>query len=636
MLQGLPPRASPPASRADLAGGPPGFAAGDTSPLRARAGLMRVLLLLAFGALALQLWRLQIVEARLHRAAAEGNRLRVVAIPPLRGVIYDRNLTPLAVNSPMFVVTVTEADLPSARRQKIIEETARILGASVEEIEHTLRSRGQQASPFTPITIRENVSREVALLLEERSWALPGVHVRVATIREYVDGPILAHILGYMTMPSADEYSQRYRPEGYGVDERVGAAGVEQIYETDLHGRPGAKLIEVDAAGRSLRELQERPPEPGRRLVLSLDAQLHRAAHRMLEERTPEGTSGLAIVMDPRNGEVLAMPSLPGYNPNMFTLPDHDAEIRKVLSDPRLPLFHRAVAGQYPPGSTFKLVTGLGALEEGTANRYTRVHCAGELRIPNPYNPRLSTRLPDWAALGVLDFVQGLAQSCNVYFYTLGGGYGEIEGLGSERLGRYARLLGYGTSTGIDLPSESAGQVPSAQWKLANFGEPWLPGDTYNMAIGQGFVLATPLQVANLTNAIAVGGVFYRPRVVRSVLDSDGRPVREGGAVVLRRVSLRSETLAVLRDGMAAALYTPQVLPYQVSGVAVAGKTGTAEFPGPKDAQGVAPTHGWFTAYAPADQPRVSVTVFLERGAGTRDAMPLAMDILREYFARYP
>lgn len=629
-------RSDLPPAAVDLAGGPSESGPEPSTAHHTRAGLMRGLLLAAFGLLALQLWRLQIVEGRVHRAAAEGNRLRVVAIPPLRGVIYDRNLSPVAVNSPMFVVTVTEADLPSASRSPVLEETARILGGSVDEIEQILRSRGQEASPFTPITIRENVPREIALLLEERSWALPGVHVRVATVREYLDGELFSHILGYMGMPSADEYAQRYRSEGYGIDERVGAAGAEQMYETDLRGRPGARLVEVDVAGRALREIQERPPEPGHRLILGLDAELQRAAHRILEKRIAPGTSGVVIAMDPRNGEVLAMTSIPGYDPNIFSLPDRDSEIAGLLSDPRLPLFHRAVAGQYPPGSTFKLATGIGALEEGTVNRYTRINCNGELRIPNPYNPRLSTRLPDWGVLGVLDFVQGLAQSCNVYFYTLGGGYGEIEGLGSQRLARYARLLGYGQPTGIDLPSEAAGRVPSADWKLTNFGEVWLPGDTYNMAIGQGFVLVTPLQIANVTNAIATGGTVYQPRVVRSLLASEGRPLPGAGPRVLRRVSLRAETLAAVRDGMVAALGTPQASPYQIPGIQVAGKTGTAEFPGPKDAKGISPTHGWFTAYAPAEDPRVSVTVFVERGGGPGDALPLAMEILREYFARYP
>jgi penicillin-binding protein 2 len=534
------------------------------------------------------------------------------------------------------VVTVTEADLPAGRRSRILEETGRLLGITKEEIESTIRSKTRDATPFTPVTIKEDVPREVALRLEEQSWGLPGVNVRVATIREYLDGPVFAHVMGYMMLPTDEEYTSRYRPEGYEPDQRVGAAGVEQIYEAELHGKPGARLFEVDAAGRPLRDIQERASDPGQRLVLTLDAELQRQVHGLIEGRLAPGTSGVGIVMDPRNGEVLAMVSLPSYDPNVFAQPTRDAEISKLLQDPGLPLFHRAVAGQYPPGSTFKLITGLAALEERIVTRDTRVNCAGGLRIPNPYDPRQSTWLPDWAPLGILDFVQGLAQSCNVYFYTLGGGYEKIEGLGSERLGRYARRLGYGELTGIDLPSEAAGQVPSAEWKAANFAEAWMPGDTYNMSIGQGFVLATPLQVANLTNAVATGGTFYRPRLMRGVLDAEGQSVREMAPSLLRRVTLRPDTLSPVRDGMVAALGTTQASPFRIQGLNVAGKTGTAEFAGPKNAQGIGPTHGWFTAYAPAENPRVSVTVFIERGGGPGDALPLAMDVLRAYFARYP
>jgi penicillin-binding protein 2 len=236
--------------------------------------------------------------------------------------------------------------------------------------------------------------------------------------------------------------------------------------------------------------------------------------------------------------------------------------------------------------------------------------------------------------MGVLDFVGGIAQSCNVYFYTLGGGHGPIAGLGSERLARYARVLGYGDLSGIDLPAEAPGRVPTQDWKASSVGEQWFPGDTYNMAIGQGYVLATPLQVANVTNAIANGGTYYRPHVVRAVLDADGRTLREVPPQVMSRVTLKPETLSVIRDGMVAVLDTEQSRRNKIPAIVVAGKTGTAEFPGPKDAKGIGPTHGWFTAYGPAEAPRISLTVFVERGGGPSDALPIAMDILREYFGQ--
>jgi penicillin-binding protein 2 len=602
---------------------------------RTRSRLLRAGLILAFAALTVQLWRLQIVNTGAYQDAAEGNRLRVTAIDPPRGVIYDRNLTPLAVNSPTFDVRVTEADLPAAKRASVLAETERLLGMPGGEIERILNAR-RTDTPFASIMVSEHISRETALAIEERSWALPGVQVVVSTVRDYVYGPLLPHVLGYVAPPSAEEYVARYESQGYAMDERVGASGIELTYEAELRGRPGGRLVEVDVGGRPVREIQEQPPEPGFGLVLNVDAELQRLAHETLASRLQPGTSGVAILSDPRDGAVLTMVSIPSYDPNVFLSPNRAAEVGQLLADNTLPLFDRATSGQFPPGSTFKLITGLGALEEGIVNRSTRINCNGGLRIPNPYNPRLSTFLPDWGVMGVLDFVGGLAQSCNVYFYTLGGGFGEIEGLGSERLGKYARLLGYGEPTGIDLPSEAVGRVPDGRWKMAQIGEAWLPGDTYNMAIGQGFVLSTPLQVAGVTNAIAMGGTAYRPRIVRAVVDTDRNVVRDVEPEIRRRVQLRPETLAAVRDGMIGAVQTREAAPFQIPGIRVAGKTGTAEFVGPLDSDGKLPTHGWFTAFAPVEAPRVSVTVFLEKGGGPRDALPLAMDILRLYFARYP
>ena len=609
---------------------------GEGPRVSVRYRAARGVLLLAFALLTVQLWRLQIINTGAYRDAAEGNRLRLSSIQSLRGVIYDRNLTPLAVNSPSFRVKITEADLPTARRAEVLAETERMLGMAAGEIEQTLRTKGRGLPPFTPMTVRENVPRDTALALEERSWALPGVQVTVATVREYMDGPLFLHLLGYMVLPSPEEYSQRYQAQGYGLDERVGVSGVEATYESELRGRPGTRLVEVDVGGRPLREIEEAAPEPGHSLVLTIDAQLQRAVYDVLVSRLAPNTSGVAIIMDPRNGSLLSMVSIPTYDANAFSTPDRGDEVARLLSDQTLPLFDRAIAGQYPPGSTFKLVTGLGALEEGIVTRDTRINCNGGLRIPNPYNPRLSTLLPDWGVLGILDFVQGLAQSCNVYFYTLGGGFGEIEGLGSERLARYARMMGYGEPTGIDLPSEAAGRVPDSRWKLQQVGETWLPGDTYNMAIGQGYVLATPLQVANVTNSIAMGGVQYRPRLAQAVVDGEGNRLRSIEPQILRQVALRPATLSAVRDGMAAVLDSRESSPFQIPGMKVASKTGTAEFVGPRDARGNLPTHGWFTVYAPADNPRVSVSVFLERGGGPADALPLAMELLKRYFERYP
>jgi penicillin-binding protein 2 len=599
---------------------------------RRRSAAMRLMLLFAFGVMTLQLWRLQIVEWTVHRTAAEGNRIRVVSIPALRGVIYDRHGEILAANAPAFAVSVVEADLPKPTRGIVIGRLAELLGTSTDELERAIVVNRVEGDVFRPIPVQTNVAREVALTIEEHSWELPGVQVSVESEREYMDSLLLAHVLGYLAPPSQEEYDRRFRPEGYEPREKVGVSGIEATYETELRGRHGTRLVEVDAAGRPLRELRVLPPEPGRNLRLTLDLSLQRAVGEILQGALPKESPGVAIVSDPRNGEILAMVSTPGFDANVFSHPERDSGIAALLADKNLPLFHRAIAGQYPPGSTFKLVTAAGALQENIANRSTQVRCEGNLRVPNPYNPLATTVLKDWAVHGVEDFVQGLANSCDVYYYILGGGHGDRQGLGLDRLGQYARLMGYGAVTGIDLPGEEIGQVPTEPWKVVNFGERWLTGDTYNLSIGQGFMLATPLQVANVTNALANGGSVVQPHLGRMVTDSEGHVLRTIEPAPVRSLGLRPDVLAIIKDGMEAVLATDQAREFRLSDVRTAGKTGTAEFPGPLDDRGNLPTHGWYTTYGPLDRPEVSVTVFVEHGAGPSNAVPISQQIMRWYF----
>jgi penicillin-binding protein 2 len=409
--------------------------------------------------------------------------------------------------------------------------------------------------------------------------------------------------------------------------------GLERQYERALRGVPGQRLSEVDAAGRVVRELREEPPEPGLNLVLNIDAELQRAVERFLEEGLHGSPSGAAIVMRPTTGEVLALVSLPNFDNNLFAADTRDESVLAVLNDPRRPLFPRAIAGQYPPGSTFKLVTGAAALHEGIATRNTVIEGRGAIFVPNEYDPRLVQRFPDWATFGPMNFIQGLAYSSDVYFYYLGGGFESFRGLGAELLARYAHQFGYGGRTGIDLPDEEAGLVPTASWKYEALGEPWVLGDTYNMAIGQGFITATPLQVATATNAFANGGTLYRPQVARALVDQNGRTVREFAPQVIRRLPLSEANWQVLRDAMEAG-YTisPLLRHLRIPGLRVAGKTGTAEFHGPRNEKGELPTHGWYTGFAPVDKPEIAVTVFVELGTGTNEAAPIATRIFRKYF----
>lgn len=593
---------------------------------------MRFAVVAAFVVLAAQLWRLQVIEGPAHDRAAAANSIRSQVIPAARGVIYDRSGHRLASNAPAFTVSVVELDLPSHGRELVLAELADLLGISAEEIEQRLTERRGVADPLNPIPVRTSVPRAVAMAVEEHSWELPGVEVTVESARQYPDGALLGHVLGYLVQPSPEDYDRTYRGEGYALADEVGVAGVESSYEAALRGQNGARWREVDAGGRPLRPLGMVAAQPGHNLQLTIDLALQRVAVDVLQRRLPRGSSGVAIALDPRNGEILALASEPGFDPNVFSQPDRSDQVAGLLSDARLPLFDRAVSAQYPPGSTFKLAVGIGALQENVANRNTHIRSDGGLRVPNPYNPRLSTWFPDWAVLGDLTFTQGLALSSNVYFATLAGGFQDFQGLGVDRLAQYARQLGYGAPTGIDLPGEEAGRVPTPDWKLKNFGETWFTGDTYNMAIGQGFVLATPLQVANLTNLIANDGTLVRPHLGKAILNQEGQIVQDLTPLPLRHLDLRADVLAVMREGMLGTLDTPQLRSQMLPNLRVAGKTGTAEYLGPRDPSGNLPTHGWFTAFAPSDNPQIAVTVFIEKGGGPANAVPLAMEILRAYF----
>jgi penicillin-binding protein 2 len=616
----------------------------ESNPTAMRTRLLRLGLVIAFFLLSLQAWRLQIVEGRAYREQADHNRMRITTIPPLRGIIYDRNGNILAANTPAFVVSVIPTDLPRDREAEVLQRLAGILAMDVEPIRQAVQQGRSEGDAFTPVVVRRGVDESAVQQIEEQHPRLPGVVVQPEAVRYYPEGPLLAHVLGYLGALSPEEYerqrrlcgaleSEQRRKECYNPNDRVGVAGLERQYERELRGVPGQRLSEVDASGRTVRELREEPPEPGYNLVLTLDLDLQREVEQALRDGMHGSPSAVAIVMRPTTGEILALVSLPSYDNNVFASGGRDSEIEALLNDPNRPLFNRAIAGQYPPGSTFKLVTAAAALHEHIADRNTIIESRGAILVPNEYNPQLLQRFPDWAVLGRMNFVQGLAYSSDVYFYYLGGGFENFRGLGNERLAAYARQFGYGARTGIDLPDEAEGIVPDERWKEQALGERWVKGDTYNMAIGQGFVAATPLQVAVATNAFANGGVLYRPHLVRAIVDQEGRPVREFGPQVIRTLPLSPEHWALIREGMEAG-YTisPLLRHVRIPGLRVAGKTGTAEFHGPRNERGELPTHGWYTGFAPADKPEIAVTVFVERGSGSTEAAPIAAQIFRKYF----
>lgn len=638
--------------------------------------------LLAFLILIGQLASLQLGREQVYRLQAKENAVRLVPLAAPRGVIYDRQGRILARNRPAFQVEVIPQDLPDDPEEalpvlrqalSILKEPPPALAATVGSSQPitttvygeplTLLYDDAQAiwqkveeerlgAAYRPVVIARNVPRWLAFYMEEQGVFLPGVRVRPVPAREYLYGPLLAHILGYMG-PIPANRRQAYEARGYRPDQWVGLAGVEASYEDLLRGQDGEREIVVDVQGRAVRTLAETPPRPGYNLVLTVDVELQQKVAEILRRHLEDvgAKAGVVILEDVRNGAILSMVSWPSFDNNWFATGISPERYRQLLSDPWRPLVNQAISGVYPPGSTFKLVVAAAALQEGVITPNTRILTEGEIWVPNMYfpdDPTQAQRFVCWIAKyggkhGLINVQQALEVSCDVFFYVVGGGYQGFRGLGNETIAYYAHQFGYGELSGIDIPGEHPGLVPTSRWKRLNYAEVWTTGDTYNLAIGQGYLLATPLQVVNATAAVANGGTLYRPHVVARVVDDQGRLVQAFPPEVIRKVPVSEANLAIVRRGMYLAVYGPRGTARRAAlpGITVAGKTGTAEFAADlngdgridRDEEGDLPTHAWFTAFAPYENPEVAIVVFVFGGGeGSAVAVPIAHEVLAAYF----
>ena len=648
----------------------------------------------------LRLWQMQVAQADYYRSLADSNRFRLISVDAPRGILYDRAGVPLARNRPTYDVAIVPAYLPDdeERELQVYERlsqlldlpvsgtTASLSGASVRGIKDIV-DEARDIAPYRLVTIQSDVPRDVALQIIEESPSLPGVNTLVVSGREYPLGPLTSHVVGYTGRVSSvvvDELAaslagaladvNRNTPadlvqalqavKNYNLDtDRVGQTGIEAVYEDWLRGTKGERYVEQDVAGREIRVVGKPiDPVPGHNVYLTIDRDLQQVALEALQQQidqinTVAGTlrtrRGAVIAMDSRNGQILAMVSLPTFDNNLFASGISAAEYDAVLNDPFLPLFNHALGDQVPPGSTFKIIPAAGALQEGVITRRTILYDPGALVIPNKYfpnDPRQASTFVCWlrSGHGEEDIVSALAESCDVYFYQVGGGLDipnrpKFEGLELKRLVEYQELFGLGQLTGIDLPGEARGHVVDAQWKRLNYGENWSTGDTYNLSIGQGYALATPLQILNATAAVANGGTLYRPQTTLRITDGDGNEVQSFTPDVIRTLPIAPEHLATVREGMAAAVAWGTAQGAQVAGLNVAGKTGTAEFCDDLAlklgycAEGlVTPTHAWFTAYAPAENPQIVLVVYIYNGGeGSAVAVPVAQKILQYWFDRH-
>ncbi|MGQ9675769.1 MAG: penicillin-binding protein 2 [Chloroflexota bacterium] len=618
----------------------------ERDPYAGRLLAFRLVIILAFCLLSAQLWRLQVVEGDQYRERADNNRFRLTRIEPSRGVLYDRNGIILVRNMPSYTVTIIPADLPD-EPEPVFKRLGTLLGKSPQSIAELvlLPPKGKRdTDAFTPVPVETNVSREMAFTIEERHLDLPGVHVSVESIREYLDGPLTSHIIGYVRHISPEQY-ERLKSDTearYAMNDRLGQTGLELVYESVLRGKVGEKQMEVDSAGREVRTLAVQEPVPGHNLRLTIDLALQREIHRIASAHIDQYKSISVVAMNPRDGQILAMVSLPTYDNNLFSGKISAVDFERLVNDPARPLVNHAISDVYPPGSTFKIITAAGALQDKVVAPWTKFSCGGSMFVTSAYG---NSRFVCWLAYGhgQQDVISGMADSCDIYFYHLGGGSpkGDQPGLDVEGLAKWSKLFGLGEPTGVDLPGEAVGNVPTREWKKQTWNDQWYLGDTYNMAIGQGFVTATPLQMVNVVAAAVNGGTLYQPQLVREITDAEGKEVRSFAPKVIRDLPISKENLDYIKQGLRANMltgttpwgtsYTGTAYTAEVRGINMGGKTGTAEY-GTPDASGKLPTHGWFVCAAPIDNPEVAMVVFVENGRGAQEAAELAEEIMRYYF----
>ena len=587
---------------------------------------------LAVGLSSVLVWRiadLELVQGPSFTRQALVNRVHRVPVVAERGVIYDRHGVQLVINQPAWSLAVTTVGLPGnpVRRSAELEQLAGLAGTSFAELSARL---DQDSDGYRPFTVRSGLDDSHAQTLNERLPQLPGASLQHVAIRQYADPELYGHLLGYVGPIDATEY-RTLRPKGYLPDEVVGKAGLEAGLEDLLRGRDGWQDVETDANGQVVRLLREQLAVPGRSVYLSIDAGLQKSVHDALVAglKKANARAGASVVTDPRTGEITAMVSVPGYDDNLFARGISQADYTRLLNDPAKPLYDRALAGEYPPGSTFKMITGSAALQEGKITSSTQLGCPANLKFG-------AWTYWNWAHydMGAMNVVKAIPTSCDTFFYQV------ANLLGPDTLATYAADFGYGAKPGIELPGAGAGVAPTPGYKLQVCPYPagtpdcgWNVGDTVTMGIGQSYVLTTPLIQAMYAAALGNGGILLRPTLVHQVTDGAGKVLSGKHPEVVRQVPVDAQNLELLRSGMHQSLTgtwgtaaIARSLGFKWDGGA---KTGTAQFGG---SGADLPSHAWFIDFAPYQDPEFASATILEgAGFGEYVAEPVAISFLNYY-----
>ena len=579
--------------------------------------------LVIFGILILRLWFLQIVNGSVYRAKSELNRIRLQSMAPFRGVIRDSSGEILVDNRPSYDLYAIPEEIQD--REALLNRLAVLGNLEIAPVREKLM-RAARGYPFKPVCLKKDLSRKELAMIETRRFDLPGVMINVRPQRYYFYGDLAAHVLGYLGEISERQLRSGKFPNNKSGD-LIGKTGIEWKWQSSLNGGPGGEQVEVDAVGRRIKVISRRPPVSGADVCLTINREL-----QTLAEKALDGKHGAVVALDPRNGQILALASTPSYDPNLFITGFDEETWKNMVSSKDYPLHNRALTGQYPPGSVFKIVVALAGLQEGVITPGEALYCNGQYSLGQG-------KYQCWkrSGHGKVDLNRALVESCDVYFYHLG------VRLGVDRIAHYAHQLGLGRKTGFNLGHEESGLIPTAEWKRKRWGTPWQGGETVSTAIGQSFVLVTPLQVATFVSAVFNGGHLYRPQVTQWVRKTGGESIFEFTPQLIRNVEIKPEYLELVKKALSGAVNDPRGTgsKARLADIMVAGKTGTAQVVNLKKekeakAKGEIPwkyrDHAWFVAVAPADAPRITVAVLIEHGGhGGSAAAPIAKTLIEAY-----
>ena len=598
--------------------------------IKKKIRIFAILVVVSFLCLWMRIWYLQILKWQYLTGLSEDNQVRIVALPASRGMIKDRNGKTLVSIRPAFNLYLTPED--ARNLDSSLDKLAQRISLDREK----LKKKIAQTKSFKEVLIKGDIPREEVAFVEENNMSLPGIRIRAEPLRNYVFNNLASHTLGYLGEISKASL-ERLKDPAYRQGDFVGKNGLENIYESLLRGKKGYKEVEVDVSGRELKTLRKIPPESGSNLILTLDVKIQEELEKLMTGTAEQNMNGSVVVMKVQTGEIIAITSKPSFDPNKFAAGISTRNWRDLLTDEWHPLQNRSIHGQYPPGSTYKIVTAIAGLGEGVIKPDTSIFCPGHFKLG-----RGRYRCWKKSGHGFMNLHDALVQSCDVYFYTIG------HRLGIDTIAKYAKRFGLGRSTRLGLSREKKGLVPTTQWKLLNKKEPWQLGETISASIGQGFNLVTPIQQVIMMAAVANRGILLKPYLVKRIEGPEGQLRQEFFPEIIGQTGVDPDHLEqvrmALRDVVNGARGTGKKS--RLKNIIVSGKTGTAQVVRMKSDEELEKgeaipvkyrDHAWFVAFAPYEKPVLAVAIIVEHGGhGGATAGPIAGKIFKKYFKLYP